>query len=318
VSEATPLLRVTDLRVGYGNVVAVDGVSFELFPGEILGLAGESGSGKSTIAHAIARTLPAPAVIRGGAVELLGRDLLRCSYAEMQAVRWRDLALVFQSAMNALNPILTVAAQLADTIVAHETVTREQAWQRGVELLDLVGVARQHMNSYPHQLSGGMRQRVVLGMALALRPKLLVLDEATTALDVITQKQILDRVMQLKAELGFAVLFISHDLSVLFDYADRLLVLYAGRVAEQGRCPELQQQPFHPYTAGLMASFPALHGPLLPLRGIPGAPPIATEMPSGCRFHPRCPRAAVECAAQTPALTRADNQRQVACFFPLS
>jgi peptide/nickel transport system ATP-binding protein len=311
-----PLLGVRDLCVAYGDALAVDRVSFDLWAGECLGLAGESGSGKSTLAHALARTLPAPAVIRGGQVDLAGTDLLRASAKEMQRLRWAEIAIVFQSAMNALNPVLTIGAQIADAIHAHQTSSRREARSRARDVLALVGLHEHCVDEYPHQLSGGMRQRAVIAVALALRPKLLILDEPTTALDVITQKSLLDRLTALRRELGFALILVTHDLPLLFDFADRVLVMYAGRLAEAGTATSLRDRAHHPYTAALLRSIPELSADAgLPV-GIPGSPPLLAAMPSGCRFHPRCERADATCARLAP-LVEAFPEGVCACHHPL-
>lgn len=315
MTEASPLLSVRDLSVSYGTELAVERVSFALARGECLGIAGESGSGKSTLAHAIARTLPAPAVIRGGHVELGGVDLLAASLTEMQRLRWTEIAIVFQSAMNALNPVLTVGEQITDVVQAHRPRTRPAARERAREVLTAVGLPEHCIDQHPHQLSGGMRQRAVIAVALALEPRLLILDEPTTALDVITQKALLDCLSALRRELGFALILVTHDLPLLFDFADSVLVMYAGRLAEAGRANELERRPRHPYTAALLRSIPALGAGAAPPEGIAGNPPELGQMPTGCRFHPRCPRADAHCERVVPEPTA--SRTLVACHHPL-
>ncbi len=293
------LLSVRDLRVEYattsGRVRAVNDVSFDISSGEMLGLAGESGSGKSTVAHAIVRILRPPGIITGGQVLLGGRDLLRTPLNELRKIRWREVALVLQSAMNALNPVLTVGQQIDDVLRAHARFEP----QRGAQLMELVGMGTQQLSSYPHQLSGGMRQRAVIAIALALEPRLLILDEPTTALDVIVQREILEQLRDLRAKLGFSVLFITHDLSLLFEYADRLGVLYAGRLVELGPSERLRRAARHPYTADLVACSPSVHRQL-DLVEIPGTPPALQNLPSGCAYHPRCRHTLEVCRAEVP------------------
>ena len=256
------LLSVRDLRVIYpasaGSVVAVDGVSFDLAAGEILGLAGESGSGKSTIAQAILRILPPGAEVAAGSIRFAGRDVLALSELALRSFRWAKVSLVFQSAMNALNPVITIGEQIADAIVAHEAVTWRQALARAAALLELVGMQPELLRSYPHQLSGGMRQRVVVAIALALRPQLVMMDEPTTALDVVVQREILQRIVKLQKERGFALLFITHDLALLGELADRIAVMLDGRIVEIGPTDELLRAPRHAHTRCLVADLPAL------------------------------------------------------------
>ena len=314
-----PLLEVKDLRVEYLTpgrpVCAVDGVSFSIARGEVLGLAGESGSGKSTVAQAILRLLQPPAVITGGEVRFGDDDVLAMDEAALRDFRWRKISLVFQSAMNVLNPVLTIGEQLTDVIEAHDRPRRGEARERAAGLLDLVGIGSARLGSYPHQLSGGMRQRVVIAVALALRPPLMIMDEPTTALDVVVQREILHQISELKEKLGFSILFITHDLSLLVELSTRIAVLYAGKVVETGPAQELFRDPKHPYTKGLLGSFPALTGPRVKLTGIPGSPPDMRSPPSGCRFHPRCPEAITSCAAERPLLREITTGRHAACHL---
>jgi peptide/nickel transport system ATP-binding protein len=316
-SAKAPLLSVRDLSVEYvtprGNVRAVDNVSFDIARGEVFGLAGESGSGKSTAAMAAMRLLQPPAIITGGEVTFDGRDVLAMGEEELRSFRWKQIALVFQSAMNALNPVLTIGAQIADVIVAHEKVKESVALERAAELLKLVGIESSRLKSYPHQLSGGMRQRVVIAIALALNPPMLFMDEPTTALDVVVQKEILQQIAELKTKLGFSILFITHDLSLMLEFCDKVGILYAGRLAEVAPSKTLFTRPQHPYTRGLMASFPELHGPRRRLEGIPGSPPDMRNPPSGCRFHPRCPDKTEQCSSAEPALISLAPRHDAAC-----
>lgn len=316
---AEPLLSVKNLRVEYltpnGPVRAVDNVSFEIAPGEVFGLAGESGCGKSTAALALLRLLPPPAVITQGEVRFAGEDVLSMSEAELRSFRWRRMSLVFQSAMNALNPVLTVGAQIADVIEAHERVERAEALERARALVRLVGIGPDRLSSYPHQLSGGMRQRVVIAIALALKPPMMIMDEPTTALDVVVQKEIMRQIAELKQELGFSILFITHDLSLMIEFSNRIGILYAGKMVELAEARELFEHPRHPYTQGLMSSFPALSGPRRRLLGIAGSPPDMLRPPEGCRFHPRCSEATVRCRATRPELRLVSEHTQVACHL---
>jgi peptide/nickel transport system permease protein len=270
--SATPVLEVRDLTVEYRGesrtVVGADRVSFTIGEGEVFGLAGESGCGKSTVAHAIMRLLRAPAVITGGSVRFCGRDVLAMSDDELRRFRWRDVAMVFQSAMNSLNPVMTVGDQIADVYTTHERVSRSEALRRAGDLLELVKIERSRLRAYPHQLSGGMRQRVVIAMAVALRPRLLIMDEPTTALDVVVQQEIMAQIADLRRELGFAVLFITHDMSLMIELSDRMAVMYGGRFVESAPAATILAEPRHPYTRALMNAFPPLTGPRTELRGL--------------------------------------------------
>jgi len=297
-----------------GPVRAVDGVSFAIQPGEVIGLAGESGSGKSTIAHAILRILHPPALITGGQAMFEGRDIMQMDDAELQQFRWSKIAIVFQSAMNALNPVMKIRDQLTDVMV-HHGMSKADANQRAVELFDLVGIEPKRLDSYPHQLSGGMRQRAVIAIALALKPPLLIMDEPTTALDVVVQKDILEQITRLREKLGFSILFITHDLSLLVEISTRISIMYAGEIVEKAPARELFEKPLHPYTLGLMNSFPSISGKKHDLAGIPGSPPDLVAPPNGCRFHPRCPKAMPICEQIAPATKTISSDHSVACHL---
>jgi peptide/nickel transport system ATP-binding protein len=299
------LFEIRDLTVDYGRgpgaVRAVDKVNLTLKRGETLGLAGESGCGKSTLAAAVTRLLRPPGRVVSGEISYKGTDVLKMSADDLRAWRWNEVAIVFQSAMNALNPVLDVQTQLSDTIAAHRPEgTKKERRDRAAELLTTVGVPVDRLRSYPHELSGGMRQRVMIAMALALDPEVLVLDEPTTALDVIVQREILVELARLREEFGFAVLFITHDLSLLLELADNIAVMYAGRIAEYGPAEKIYREPAHPYTRGLLNSFPPLRGPRRELEGIIGSPPDLTSLPPGCSFAPRCPKAFEPCHVELP------------------
>jgi peptide/nickel transport system ATP-binding protein len=319
-----PLLEISGLRVDYGlgpdAVHAVTAADLVLHRGEVLGLAGESGSGKSTLVMAATRLLRPPGVITGGEVLLHEddgsvTDLLEAGYGTLRVLRWSEVSLVLQSAMNALNPVLTIRSQLADAISAHVPgMSAKQRQVRAVELLEMVGISGDRLGSYPHELSGGMRQRVMIAMALALRPQIVIMDEPTTALDVVTQREILEELKDLRDQFGFAILFITHDLSLLIEIADSIAVMYAGRLVERAGAAALFRAPRHPYTLGLLGSFPPLHGPRVPMTGIPGSPPDLRLLPSGCVFHPRCRFAFDKCEVEDPQLEQVGAGRLAACW----
>jgi peptide/nickel transport system ATP-binding protein len=323
------VLEVRGLNVDYGlgdqAVHAVRDVNLTLYRGEVLGLAGESGSGKSTLAYGLTRLLPPPGVVAGGQVlyhqdDREPVDVLRMSHAELRAFRWAETAIVFQGAMNSLNPVHRISTQLTDVIKAHDPRSSGASrLARARELLALVGISADRLDSYPHQLSGGMRQRVMIGMALALEPKVVIMDEPTTALDVVVQRQILRQLVELRERLGFSVVFITHDLSLLVEFSDRIAIMYGGRIVEEATSADLYRNPLHPYSDGLLHSFPALRGPRRELTGIPGSPPDLRAMPSGCAFHPRCPRAMERCGVEVPVLgVPSDHRgpgRTVACWL---
>jgi oligopeptide/dipeptide ABC transporter ATP-binding protein len=307
------VLDVRNLRVDYvggsgGRTPAVSDVSFTLRRGEVLGIAGESGSGKSTLAYAITRLHKPPAEISQGAIHYTKPDggtvdVLDMDETELRDFRWEELSIVFQSAMHALNPILRIGVQIEDVIIAHRP--RMDAGERAariIELLGIVGIPADRANSYPHELSGGMRQRAMIAVGLALDPEIIVMDEPTTALDVVIQRQIIEKIMELKDRLGFSVVFITHDLSLLIELSDTIAVMYGGKIVEMGAADDFYRRPQHPYSRGLLASFPTLGGPKRELTGIVGSPPDLRKLPSGCAFRPRCPLAFDACAAEVPKL----------------
>ena len=294
------LLELRGLTVEYGRARAVDGVDLDIHEGEILGLAGESGCGKTTVANAVMQILRPPGRIAGGRVLFRGEDLVGKSAEALRQFRWLNVSMVFQSAMNALNPVMRVGDQFVDAMRAHEKIDKRTALKQAEELLELVGIDRRRVRAYPHELSGGMRQRVIIAMALSLNPELIILDEPTTALDVVVQREIMQQVEALKQDFGFAVLFITHDVSLLLEFADRVAIMYAGEVVETAPAEQIGTDAQHPYTQGLLQSFPPLTGPLERLTGIPGSPPDLRNPPDGCRFHPRCPH----CTRDNSALYR--------------
>jgi oligopeptide transport system ATP-binding protein len=322
VSEA-PLLEIEDLRVRFktqrGIVHAVNGVSFEVRRGETLGLVGESGCGKSVTALATMGILSRAARIPSGSIKLDGRELPSLSEREWRRVRGKEIAIIFQDPMSSLNPVLTVGAQLREAIEEHLDLDRKAATHRAVELLDQVGIpsARDRLRNYPHQFSGGMRQRVMIAIALACEPKLLIADEPTTALDVTIQAQILDLLRELVAERGTSLLLITHDLGVVAGMCERVQVMYAGTLVEEGTATELFASPRHPYTLGLLQSVPRLDtGRRQPLRPIPGSPRNMLSEPDSCPFAPRCVNRIERCTTELPELGRLDTGQRAACFHP--
>ena len=324
-----PVLEIRGLNVDYGfgdaAVHAVRDVTLTLHKGEVLGLAGESGSGKSTLAYGLTRLLAPPGVITGGEViyhpqDAEPYDVFKLSDRQLRQFRWAETAIVFQGAMNSLNPVHKVSSQLDDVLRAHRPGMAAQArLARCREMLKLVGISADRMEAYPHQLSGGMRQRVMIAMALILQPQVVIMDEPTTALDVVMQRQILRQLIDLRERLGFSVVFITHDLSLLVEFSDRIAIMYGGRIVEEAPAAALYRDSLHPYSAGLLGSFPALRGPRRDLTGIPGSPPDLKGMPTGCSFHPRCPKAFEPCPTSLPVLGPPDTPdgytRSVACWL---
>jgi len=315
------LLEVRDLTVTFSRkkdrVHAVNGVSFSLDRGETLGVVGESGSGKSVTAMAITRLLPKSRTTLTGQILFEGRDLLKESEREMNAIRGGEIGMIFQDPMTALNPVLRIERQLTESLQVHKGLSRRQARTRAIETLGLVGIAdpAKRIDDYPYQFSGGMRQRVMIAMAIACEPKLLIADEPTTALDVTIQAQIIELVMKLRAELGMAIMWISHDLGVVAGLCDRANVMYAGRIMERGTVDQLFEDTRHPYTIGLLDSIPRLDAPVTDrLRPIPGQPPDMSRLTPGCPFVPRCSFAIDKCSEVDPALQVVDAAHEKACW----
>jgi len=314
------LLEVDGLRTYYftseGVVKAVDNVSLSLERGESLGLAGESGCGKSTFGYSILRLVPPPGRIVGGKILFDGKDILRLDEESFRKeYRWKRISMVFQGAMNALNPVRRIGDQIVEAILAHdENATEEEAYERAGDLLELVGIERVRLRSYPHELSGGMKQRVVIAMALALNPDLLIADEPTTALDVVVQAQILNLLKELKNKFKMSLILITHDLSVIAEIADKVAIMYAGKVVEWGTSEQIFENPQHPYTRGLISSVPRLRGKKS-LFWIPGQPPDLINPPPGCRFHPRCPYVMDRCRREEPPVINLSRDHSVSCWL---
>jgi len=313
-----PILEVHDLSVEYvlerAVITAVDHVSLDVATGEFLAIVGESGCGKSTLLFAIAQLLYPPAAITSGSVTFRGRNLVGLTETDMSAVRWKDMSVVMQSAMNALNPVLSVGAQFRDAMRAHRVTSKEEIAERSAEVLRMVGIDPVHLKSYPHQLSGGMRQRAMIAMAMLFTPDLIIMDEPTSALDVVAQRSLMAQIKDLQRQLGFAVIFVTHDMSLVSHFSDRLMVMYAGQVSEVGSTRQVFDTPKHPYTVGLMDAFPSIRGPRVPLVGIPGRPPDLARPPVGCRFAPRCPKVMPRCETSTPPLYQLEGV-DVRCFL---
>src|SRR5213079_257713 len=316
-----PLLDVRDLRTSFflegGEARAVDGVSFTLDAGRVLGLVGESGCGKSVTALSLMRLVPPPGRIVGGKVSFDGRDLLTLPERDMRAVRGAGLAMIFQEPMTSLNPVLTVGSQIAEAVRLHRPVSRREAWERAVELLAEVGIAEpaRRARDHPHRLSGGMRQRVMIAMAISCEPRVLIADEPTTALDVTIQAEILDLLRALREQRGMALLLITHDLGVVAEQADEVAIMYAGRIVEHASVLEIFERPLHPYTQALLRSMPGVGSERRDrLETIPGQVPDLLRLPSGCHFRDRCPKAISRCAEEDPALEEKAARHTAACI----
>lgn len=313
------LLEVKDLKMYYeilgkGEVHAVDNVSFSLDKGETLGIVGESGCGKSSLAITILRLLPINGKIYGGEMLLNGEDILNMDLERFRReIRWKRISIVFQGAMNALNPVIKVGDQIAEAIMIHEKISKKEAMKRVIELLEMVGIDASRATSYPFEFSGGMRQRAMIAMALALNPEILIADEPTTALDVIVQAQILKLIKDIQRKLKLSVILISHDISMVSELSDRIAVMYAGQIVELGNIVDVYVNPLHPYTKALLSSVPSIKEKRRKLKSIPGAPPNLLNPPSGCRFHLRCPFKIDLCAEKEPDFIRASKGHFVKC-----
>lgn len=318
------MLEVSGLTVDYltanGPVRSCNSVDLTVHEREIVGIAGESGSGKSTLITALTRLQRPPAVTTAGSILYHSEDhdpvdLTTMTDGELRRLRWNEIAIVMQSAMDCMNPVMRLGDQFADTLRAHRPgISRQAVRERTAELLQLVGVPADRARSYPHQLSGGMRQRSLIALALACDPRVVVMDEPTTAVDVVMQRQILTQLLSLQDRLGFAVVFVTHDLSLLVQLADRIAIMYAGRIVEEATSDQIYRSPHHPYTRGLRDAFPSLHAPMDELSGIAGSPPDLRNPPTGCPFHPRCPQRLPQCDSVLPELLPIED-RQVACHL---
>ncbi|MGH7446199.1 MAG: ABC transporter ATP-binding protein, partial [Longimicrobiales bacterium] len=324
-ASATPLLEVTDLRTYFhtdaGTAKAVDGVSFEVRAGEVLGIVGESGCGKSVTSLSVMQLIPRPPgeILEGTSIRLKGEELVGAGEKRMRDVRGNDIAMIFQEPMTSLNPVFAVGEQIGETLRLHRSMGKREARERAVDMLRLVGIPNpgERADDYPHQLSGGQRQRVMIAMALACEPELLIADEPTTALDVTIQAQILDLLAELRARLGMAVILITHDLGVVAEVCDRVVVMYAGQVVEHGTVEQIFRDPRHPYTEGLLQAVPRLGVRKDKLAVIPGTVPNPMHWPVGCRFHDRCPYGWDKCVNEAPPLleARSDPARTARCWL---
>jgi peptide/nickel transport system ATP-binding protein len=316
VAEET-VLSVRNLTVEYltqdGSVRAVDAVDLELHAGGFLGIVGESGSGKSTLLFAIAQLLSAPAEITSGEVRFNGTDLVTLGESQLRHLRWREFSVVMQSAMNALNPVRSLGAQMRDAGEEHGKISSQEIRKRSGEVLRMVGIDPVHLRSYPHQLSGGMRQRAMIAMALLFEPQLVIMDEPTSSLDVVAQRSLMIQIKRLQQRLGFAVLFVTHDMSLVGGVGDELAVMYGGKIVEIGPTQRIFSKPLHPYTAGLLEAFPSIQAVRRRLTGIPGSPPDLRQRIAGCRFANRCPDAVNDCTRIDPPAEEIDG-RLVRCI----
>lgn len=313
------LLDVNGLQTHFftreGRTRAVDGVGFQVRKGEIFGVAGESGCGKSTLAHSVVRLLPSSGKIVAGRIGFKDMDLVTATEPELRRIRWREISIVFQAAMNALDPVRRVGEQISEAIIYHEKTTRTEARERTKKLFEMVSLDPARMNYYPHEFSGGMRQRIVIAMAIACKPDLVIADEPATALDVLVQAQILDLLTALERKLKLSMILITHDLSVIREISERAAIMYAGKIVESAPVSSIFKKPRHPYTQALIQALPQISGGRHSLRSLPGAPPNLIEPPSGCRFHPRCPFVMDKCRVEEPSLVECGTDHVAACFL---
>jgi len=312
------LLKVENLKAYYrtprGSVKAVDGVSFSVKRKEIYGIAGESGCGKSTLALAILRLLKPPGYIHSGRALFNGIDLLKLDEEKLRSMRWKHISYIPQGAMNSLNPVMRIENQMIDAILAHENMSKEEARKRCLELLEAVGLPRACARMYPHELSGGMKQRVIIAMASALKPELIIADEPTTALDVVVQRIVLQSLVDIREIIGSSIVVITHDLPILAEIANRVMIMYAGKVMEIGNVFEIFDDPLHPYTKALISAVPSIKERRM-IKGLPGHPPSLLDPPKGCRFYPRCPYATERCKHEEPKLHEMSTGRLIACHI---
>mgnify|MGYP006271608463 FL=1 len=314
------ILEIDHLTAGYetkmGDVLAVNDVTFDLKKGELIGIAGESGCGKSTLAYSIMNLLEDNGKIFSGEIRFSGKDMVDLSDKQIKKFRWKNMSMVFQSAMNALNPVMKISEQLIDALKAHEKKTSDkEARKRAKEMLKLVDIQTDRLDAYPHQLSGGMKQRVMIAMAMILNPDLMIMDEPTTALDVVVQRNIIEKVEELRHEFNFSIIFITHDLSLLVEISDKLAIMYAGKILEIGPADRIYLNPLQPYTKGLMNSFPPLTGELEEMSGIAGKPPDLLNPPQGCPFYPRCDKRMDICQEKMPEFREIEENHKVRCHL---
>lgn len=314
------LLEVDNLRTYFftlrGVVRAVDGVSLKLNKGETLGIVGESGCGKSTLAWSLLKLVPPPGKIVSGSIKIDGLDVTRMSEAEVRRkIRWRKISMIFQGAMNALNPVYKVGDQIIEPLVYHAGLEREEALAKAEELIEAVGLPPEILERYPHELSGGQKQRIVIAMAIAMEPDIVIADEPTTALDVVVQAQILNLMKKLHREKGISIIIITHDLGVVTELAEKIAVMYAGKIVEYGSADDIFEKPLHPYTQSLIRAVPRLKGDIHKLEYIPGTPPDLRRPPRGCRFHPRCPKRFEPCDKEEPPFQEVEKGHWVACWL---
>lgn len=315
------MLSVEHLKIyfrirGKERLKAVDDISFQIGENECLGIVGESGCGKSSIAKGILKILPSNGEVVSGQIFFKGTDLISLTYNEMRKIRWKEISMIPQNALSSLNPVHRVGEQIIEAITAHEKMSSKEAYERTESLFGLVGIEKKRLQDFPHQFSGGMRQRAIIAMALALNPSLIIADEPTTALDVIVQDSILEKISQLRKSLEKSMIIITHDMSVVAENCDRLVVMYAGKIVEYGRTQTIFASPYHPYTLGLQRAFPSIRGEIQELVSIPGSPPSLIRPPAGCRFHERCPFSTDRCMKEEPSLLNIENEHFSACHYP--